>query len=134
MTKRPIFHNTLLLILVVNLLLVLSMFLPWKNLWRLSWITLTAGLSHHLRDGIKHGLLLDPLGSTVVLPYWSYILATALLPHLIRLVIIHYEIAWYRNTVHYLGITCPEKKWRMENFYKFHKTVQIFGQKIFTHF
>jgi len=83
LTKRPLFHSTSLLLLVWIMLLLISTLTRW-NLIRFSWIFLTAGLSHHLRDGIRRGLWFYPFGSTNPLPYWSYILATAMLPHAIR--------------------------------------------------
>lgn len=37
-------------------------------------------LSHHIRDGVHHGLDFYPLGTTPVLPYWLYIVLTLTLP------------------------------------------------------
>ncbi|MPC11021.1 transmembrane protein 267-like [Portunus trituberculatus] len=37
-------------------------------------------LSHHIRDGVHHGLDFYPFGTTPVLPYWLYIILTLTLP------------------------------------------------------
>lgn len=106
---RPFCHNTTLVIFVWAVLILMSA-ITSRNVWRFSWIILTAGLSHHLRDGIKHGLLLEPFGSTILLPYWCYILATALLPHLIRLLMGYYEAFHERNETYFLQNNTTIKK------------------------
>lgn len=84
LTKRPPFHNTSLLILVWIAMIVMSFSFSSK-LWRFSWICLIAGLSHHVRDGIRRGLWFYPFGSTAPLSYSSYLIMTAFLPHVVRI-------------------------------------------------
>lgn len=85
------FHNTTFVFIIWCTLCFISSITISKNIWRLSWIILVAGISHHVRDGIKHGLLLSPFGSTSLIPYWSYILLTVLLPHVSRLSMNNYD-------------------------------------------
>uniref|UniRef100_A0A670ZTE9 Transmembrane protein 267 n=1 Tax=Pseudonaja textilis TaxID=8673 RepID=A0A670ZTE9_PSETE len=40
----------------------------------LPWMMFTSWTSHHVREGIRHGLWICPFGKTVPLPYWLYVL------------------------------------------------------------
>ncbi|XP_033890692.2 transmembrane protein 267 [Acipenser ruthenus] len=62
-------------------------FLMWicklKDSWCfLPWMLFISLASHHVRDGIRHGLWFCPFGSTAPVPYWLYVAITASLPHL----------------------------------------------------
>ncbi|KAK8389718.1 hypothetical protein O3P69_009010 [Scylla paramamosain] len=56
--------------------------LPFHSLYCVICATLSilCILSHHIRDGVHHGLDFYPLGTTPVLPYWLYIVLTLILP------------------------------------------------------
>uniref|UniRef100_A0A8C5SLP8 Transmembrane protein 267 n=1 Tax=Laticauda laticaudata TaxID=8630 RepID=A0A8C5SLP8_LATLA len=60
-----------------------SLSLKLKDSWCfLPWMMFISWTSHHVRDGIRHGLWICPFGKTVPLPYWLYVAITATLPHL----------------------------------------------------
>ena len=48
----------------------------------LPWMLFVAMATHHVRDGVRHGLWVCPLGNTAPIPYWLYVSTTATLPHL----------------------------------------------------
>ncbi|XP_034048832.1 transmembrane protein 267 isoform X2 [Thalassophryne amazonica] len=81
--KRPPLHcSSLIPILCLSL-----RFLMWigrlKDAWcSLPWMLFIAMATHHVRDGVRHGLWVCPLGSTAPIPYWLYVSTTATLPHL----------------------------------------------------
>lgn len=56
--------------------------LSFHLLWCVTCATLSmlSIFSHHIRDGVHHGLDFYPLGTTPVLPYWLYIVLTLILP------------------------------------------------------
>ena len=56
--------------------------LTFNSLWCVICATLTilSILSHHIRDGVHHGLDFYPLGTTSLLPYWFYVVLTLILP------------------------------------------------------
>ncbi|MBN3301030.1 transmembrane protein 267 [Amia ocellicauda] len=62
-------------------------FLMWvcrlKDSWCfLPWMVFISLASHHIRDGVRHGLWVCPFGNTAPVPYWLHIAITATLPHL----------------------------------------------------
>lgn len=77
--SRPFLHNTSLLLAAVALC-----FLLLRPCRALPWVLLVAGLTHQLRDGLRRGLWLPPLGSTAPVPVWVYAAAVLLLGWLVR--------------------------------------------------
>ncbi|KAJ8262677.1 hypothetical protein COCON_G00151340 [Conger conger] len=54
-----------------------------KDSWCfLPWMVFISVASHHVRDGVRHGLWVCPFGNTAPVPYWLYVAITATLPHL----------------------------------------------------
>lgn len=54
-----------------------------KDSWcSLPWMLFISLTSHHIRDGIRHGLWVFPFGNTAPISYWLYVTITATLPHL----------------------------------------------------
>ncbi|KAL3885401.1 hypothetical protein ACJMK2_025464 [Sinanodonta woodiana] len=85
--KRPPFHATSPLLLVVILLWILSIFLKKIIcLKTLSLCLITAVFSHHIRDASRHGLWLPPFGETTPLPIWLYITSTLTIPLLVKII------------------------------------------------
>lgn len=67
--------------LVLSCTLYLSALL-FHSLWCIPCATLCilSIISHHIRDGVHHGLQFYPLGNTPKIPYWLYIVLTLVLP------------------------------------------------------
>ncbi|XP_074056924.1 transmembrane protein 267 [Macrotis lagotis] len=80
---RPFLHcSTLIPVVVLTLKLIMHLF-RLKDSWCfLPWMLFISWTSHHVRDGIRHGLWICPFGKTSPLPYWLYVTITASLPHL----------------------------------------------------
>lgn len=54
-----------------------------KDSWcSLPWMLFISLTSHHIRDGVRHGLWVCPFGNTAPISYWLYVTITATLPHL----------------------------------------------------
>lgn len=54
-----------------------------KDAWcSLPWMLFISMATHHVRDGVRHGLWVCPFGNTAPIPYWLYVSTTATLPHL----------------------------------------------------
>lgn len=81
--RRPFLHCST-VIPVVALTLKFAMYLfKLKDSWCfLPWMLFISWTSHHIRDGIRHGLWLCPFGKTSPLPFWLYVITTASLPHI----------------------------------------------------
>ncbi|KAK8739601.1 hypothetical protein OTU49_003421 [Cherax quadricarinatus] len=52
------------------------------SMWclKLGTLSVVCIISHHIRDGMNHGLWLQPLGMSPQLPWWVYICITQFLP------------------------------------------------------
>jgi len=79
LTGRPFLHNT-------SLTLVISVVIIYLGLNRhnwmchtYGWIFLTASLTHHLRDAIRHGFWFFPFNTRPV-PLWAYIISLVSYP------------------------------------------------------
>ncbi|XP_008260390.2 transmembrane protein 267 [Oryctolagus cuniculus] len=81
--RRPFLHcSTVIPIVVLTLKLIMHLF-KLKDSWCfLPWMLFISWASHHIRDGIRHGLWICPFGKTSPLPFWLYVITTASLPHL----------------------------------------------------
>ncbi|XP_020639261.1 transmembrane protein 267 [Pogona vitticeps] len=81
--RRPFLHcSTVIPVACLMLKLIMHLF-KLKDSWCfLPWMLFISWTSHHVRDGIRHGLWICPFGKTVPLPYWLYVAITASLPHL----------------------------------------------------
>lgn len=75
---RPHLHNTTVFMAICLLLL-------WFGYPTAAWITLVAGVSHHLRDATRRGLWLAPFFTTPPIPYWLYVMCVSLEPYIFRL-------------------------------------------------
>ena len=86
LAKRPPFHNTTLIPIVTAILFGLCHVVP-PFTWcpQLPSMFFIAWLSHHIRDGVRRGIWFAPLGSTLPIPHFVYLLTIALLPILFRL-------------------------------------------------
>ncbi|KAJ1210168.1 hypothetical protein NDU88_005536 [Pleurodeles waltl] len=85
--RRPPLHcSTLIPAVVLALKFVMHIF-RLKDSWCfLPWMIFISWTSHHVRDGIRHGLWICPFGKTAPLPYWLYVAITATLPHVCSLI------------------------------------------------
>ncbi|XP_038259454.1 transmembrane protein 267 [Dermochelys coriacea] len=81
--QRPLLHcSTVIPVVAVTLKCIMHLF-RLKDSWCfLPWMLCISWTSHHVRDGIRHGLWICPFGKTAPLPYWLYVAITASLPHL----------------------------------------------------
>uniref|UniRef100_A0A8D0KL20 Transmembrane protein 267 n=1 Tax=Salvator merianae TaxID=96440 RepID=A0A8D0KL20_SALMN len=81
--RRPFLHCSTVIPVVCLTLKFIMHLLKLKDSWCfLPWMLFISWTSHHIRDGIRHGLWICPLGKTAPLPYWLYVSITASLPHL----------------------------------------------------
>ncbi|KAK2179890.1 hypothetical protein NP493_465g00003 [Ridgeia piscesae] len=88
LTKRPFLHNSSLILIIFMLLYSLQQCRQFSGiLASVPWIFLLAWTSHHMRDGIRHGLWFAPFGSTQVIPKWLYIGVISLCPLLLKAVV-----------------------------------------------
>lgn len=84
---RPPLHCSTLIPIMALALKFLMQLLRLKDSWCfLPWMLFISWTSHHVRDGIRHGLWLCPFGKTAPLPYWLYVAITASLPNLCSLI------------------------------------------------
>ncbi|XP_035291754.1 transmembrane protein 267 [Anguilla anguilla] len=80
--RPPLHCSTLIPVLCLSLRLLMWLF-RLKDSWCfLPWMLFIALASHHVRDGVRHGLWVWPLGNTAPVPYWLYVGISATLPHL----------------------------------------------------
>uniref|UniRef100_A0A287D7I1 Transmembrane protein 267 n=1 Tax=Ictidomys tridecemlineatus TaxID=43179 RepID=A0A287D7I1_ICTTR len=81
--QRPFFHcSTVIPVVVLILKLTMHLF-KLKDSWCfLPWMLFISWTSHHIRDGIRHGLWMCPFGKTSPLPFWLYVITTSSLPHI----------------------------------------------------
>nr|XP_004665013.2 transmembrane protein 267 [Jaculus jaculus]XP_044994885.1 transmembrane protein 267 [Jaculus jaculus] len=81
--RRPFLHcSTVIPITVLALTLAVHL-LKLRDLWCvLPWMLFVSWTSHHVRDGIRHGLWICPFGKTSPLPFWLYVITTLTLPHM----------------------------------------------------
>ena len=81
--RRPFLHcSTVIPIAVLSVKLAVHLF-KLRDSWRfLPWMILVSWTSHHIRDGIRHGLWICPFGKTPPLPSSFYVISTLSLPHL----------------------------------------------------
>uniref|UniRef100_A0AAY4AFU3 Transmembrane protein 267 n=2 Tax=Denticeps clupeoides TaxID=299321 RepID=A0AAY4AFU3_9TELE len=80
--RPPLHCSTLIPALCFSLRLLMWAF-RLKDSWcSLPWLLFIALTSHHVRDGVRHGLWVCPLGNTAPISYWLYVTITATLPHL----------------------------------------------------
>nr|XP_048299029.1 transmembrane protein 267 [Myodes glareolus]XP_048299030.1 transmembrane protein 267 [Myodes glareolus]XP_048299031.1 transmembrane protein 267 [Myodes glareolus]XP_048299032.1 transmembrane protein 267 [Myodes glareolus] len=81
--RRPFLHcSTVIPVAVVSLKLAMHLF-RFRDSWCfLPWMLFISWASHHIRDGIRHGLWICPFGKTSPLPFWLYVTTTLSLPHL----------------------------------------------------
>ncbi|MEE6458142.1 hypothetical protein FKM82_000188 [Ascaphus truei] len=85
--QRPPLHCFTLIPVVALTLKFLMQLFRLKDSWCfLPWMLFISWTSHHVRDGIRHGLWICPFGKTAPLPYWLYVAITASLPHLCSLI------------------------------------------------
>ncbi|XP_038600259.1 transmembrane protein 267 isoform X1 [Tachyglossus aculeatus] len=81
--QRPFLHcSTVIPVVALTLKFIMHLF-RLKDSWCfLPWMLFLSWTSHHVRDGIRHGLWICPFGKTAPLPYWLYVTITASSPHL----------------------------------------------------
>ncbi|KAF3828720.1 hypothetical protein GH733_004626 [Mirounga leonina] len=81
--RRPVLHcSTVIPVVVLTLRLTMHLF-KLKDSWCfLPWMLFISWTSHHIRDGIRHGLWICPFGKTSPLPFWLYVIITSSLPHI----------------------------------------------------
>ena len=81
--RRPFLHCSTVIPTVVLTLKFTMHFLKLKDSWCfLPWMLFISWTSHHIRDGIRHGLWICPFGKTSPLPFWLYVIITSSLPHI----------------------------------------------------
>nr|XP_020040878.1 transmembrane protein 267 [Castor canadensis] len=81
--RRPFLHcSTVIPIAALTLKFIMHIF-KLKDSWHfLPWMLFVSWTSHHIRDGIRHGLWICPFGKTSPLPFWLYVIMTSTLPHM----------------------------------------------------
>jgi len=88
--KRPLLHNSTLMLVISFCPVVICWFVCSSKIsFRtavilLCWIFTVAWTTHHLRDGLRHGLWIAPFGHTPPLPNWLYLVATTAVPLTVR--------------------------------------------------
>ncbi|XP_006898666.1 PREDICTED: transmembrane protein C5orf28 homolog [Elephantulus edwardii] len=81
--RRPPLHCSTVIPAVALALRVVMHLFRIKDSWCvLPWMLFISWTSHHVRDGIRHGLWLCPFGKTSPLPFWLYVAITSSLPHI----------------------------------------------------
>lgn len=87
--RRPPFHNSSVIILIISLLFMLAQTMPKYQqsvVQNSAWIFSIAWTSHHIRDGSRRGLWFWPIGNTPPLGKWLYIISVMILPMVFRLI------------------------------------------------
>ncbi|RXN38863.1 transmembrane C5orf28-like protein [Labeo rohita] len=80
---RPPLHCSTLIPALCFSLRLLMWACRLKDSWcSLPWMLFISLTSHHIRDGVRHGLWVCPFGNTAPISYWLYVTITATLPHL----------------------------------------------------
>lgn len=80
--RRPFLHCSTVIPAVVLALKCAMHLFKLKDSWCfLPWMVFLSWASHHIRDGLRHGLWVCPFGKTPPLPLWLYVASTASLPH-----------------------------------------------------
>lgn len=79
LTHRPFLHNSTIAVLMLIIALFIAKTYGRVSIWLL--VLFCSITTHHVRDGYRRGLWFHGFGHTRALPYWSYIAAEALLPH-----------------------------------------------------
>lgn len=88
--KRPVLHNSTLMLVFSLCPAAICQFLPpCKIIFRTAVILLccifaVAWTTHHLRDGLRRGIWIAPFGHTSPLPVWLYLAATTAVPLTVR--------------------------------------------------
>ncbi|XP_053500740.1 transmembrane protein 267 [Ictalurus furcatus] len=81
--RRPPLHCSTLVPVLCFSLRLLMWACRLKDSWcSLPWLLFISLASHHIRDGVRHGLWLWPFANTPPISYWLYVTITATLPHL----------------------------------------------------
>ncbi|XP_005392793.1 PREDICTED: transmembrane protein C5orf28 homolog [Chinchilla lanigera] len=80
--RRPILHcSTVIPIAALTLKCIMHLFKLKDSWYFLPWMLFISWTSHHIRDGIRHGLWICPFGKTSPVPFWLYVITTSSLPH-----------------------------------------------------
>jgi len=77
--NRPFLHNTSLTLLISVSILATGLIRHNWMVHTYGWIFLTASLTHHLRDALRHGFWLYPF-TTKPVPLWAYVLSLTAYP------------------------------------------------------
>ncbi|XP_015863585.3 transmembrane protein 267 [Peromyscus maniculatus bairdii] len=81
--RRPFLHcSTVIPVAVVSVKFAMHLFRLRDSWCFLPWMLFISWTSHHIRDGIRHGLWICPFGKTSPLPFWLYVITTLSLPHM----------------------------------------------------
>ncbi|CAL8341534.1 unnamed protein product [Arctogadus glacialis] len=81
--RPPLHCSSLIPVLCLSLRLLMSL-ARLKDAWcSLPWMLFVSMTTHHVRDAVRRGLWVCPLGNTAPIPYWLYVGTTATLPHLV---------------------------------------------------
>lgn len=78
--NRPFLHCSSLLIVVFLMMLALSLCYRIGSLHTFSFLCLTAWTTHHLRDGLRHGLWFCPDYETEKIDYGVYLMLLIIVP------------------------------------------------------
>ncbi|CAL1543004.1 unnamed protein product [Lymnaea stagnalis] len=100
--RRPPFHNTSIIPVIVLLCWIFRHYKPYLNYFPLMF--LTSWLSHHLRDANHRGLWLAPFGHTSTLPFYLYVFLIVLLAFFTRLWYCHLTLTKNINLTKVLDI------------------------------
>ncbi|EHB07075.1 hypothetical protein GW7_04061 [Heterocephalus glaber] len=80
--QRPFLHcSTVIPIVALTLKFTVHLFKLKDSWYFLPWMLFISWTSHHIRDGIRHGLWICPFGKTSPVPFWLYVVTTSSLPH-----------------------------------------------------
>ncbi|XP_051028299.1 transmembrane protein 267 [Acomys russatus] len=84
--RRPFLHCSTVVPITVLCVKLMTHLLKLRDSWSfLPWMLFISWTSHHIRDGIRHGLWICPFGKTPPLPHWLYVISTLFLPHVCSL-------------------------------------------------
>lgn len=94
LNHRPFLHCTSLVLAICVLMWCYSYYMKSRCLEQLAWMTVAAGISHHIRDGTRRGLWFCPFGSTPPIPYNLYVGTLTVFPYICLVLMRYTETFW----------------------------------------
>ncbi|XP_013162575.1 PREDICTED: transmembrane protein C5orf28 homolog [Papilio xuthus] len=89
--QRGIFHCTTFWLLITILLIIYTYITKKLNIYIITYMTIIAYTSHHIRDGNRRGLWLYPIGETSPINKHVYVLLICILPRLYAYLYVYFK-------------------------------------------